>query len=138
MEEIPSKVTLAFEISNCPGNCPLCHSPFLKEDIGEELSAEVIDRAISDNFGINCVLLLGEGQDPGAVRNIARHIRTAHPGIFSALYSGRQEVEEDLYDLFDYVKVGSYIAALGPLNERTTNQRLYFHREDITSTFWRK
>jgi len=138
LEEIPSRVTLAFEISNCPGSCPGCHSPFLKENIGVELTAEVIDKAISDNFGINCVLLLGEGQDPEALRDIARHIRSAHPGIYSALYSGRPEVEDDLFDLFDYVKVGPYISDLGPLNSRTTNQRLYFHREDITSLFWRK
>ena len=40
--------------------------------------------------------------------------------------------------LFDYVKVGPYKKEFGPLNERTTNQRLYYHREDITSRFWRK
>lgn len=138
MEEIPRRVSLALEISNCRGNCRGCHSPFLRDDIGEELTPEVIDRLISDNFGVDCVLLLGEGRDSEALRSIAGHIRKSHPGIATALYSGREEVEDDLFDLFDYVKTGPYIPERGPLNNPDTNQRLYFHREDITSVFWKK
>lgn len=138
MEEIPDKVTLAVEIPNCQGNCLGCHSPFLKEDIGEILTPEVADNLIADNFGVNCFLLLGEGKDPEALRSLARHLRSAHPNVEIALYSGRPEVEDDLFELFDYVKTGPYIAEMGPLNSRTTNQRLYHHREDITSRFWRK
>ncbi|MCQ2166595.1 MAG: radical SAM protein [Bacteroidales bacterium] len=137
MEEIPHKVTLALEISNCQGNCIGCHSPFLREDIGEELTPEVIDRLIADNFGVNCVLLLGEGTDPDALKSIARSIREAHPGVDTALYSGRAEVEDELFELFDYVKVGPYIKEFGPLNNPGTNQRLYHHGEDITSVFWK-
>ena len=62
----------------------------------------------------------------------------AHPGIARALYSGRTEVEPEIQAAFDYVKLGPYIAALGPLNSPTTNQRLYFHGEDITARFWHK
>ena len=35
MEEIPDKVTLAVDISNCTGLCEGCHSPFLRKDVGE-------------------------------------------------------------------------------------------------------
>lgn len=137
MEEIPHKVTLALEISNCQGNCIGCHSPFLREDIGEELTPEVIDRLIADNFGVNCVLLLGEGKDPEALREMARQIRQRHPDVETALYSGRVSVEDELFELFDFVKVGPYIKEFGPLNNPGTNQRLYHHREDITSVFWK-
>ena len=34
IEEIPDRVTLAVDISNCQGNCIGCHSPFLKTDVG--------------------------------------------------------------------------------------------------------
>ena len=136
LEEIPDAVALAVEISNCRGNCAGCHSPFLKDDIGEELTPEIADSLIADNFGIDCFLILGEGSDPGALRAIARHLRGAHPGLSLALYSGRQEVEDDLYEFFDYVKVGPYIAEKGPLNNPGTNQRLYLHGKDITSRFW--
>ncbi len=138
LEEIPGKVTLAVEISSCTGNCTGCHSPFLRDDIGDELTPETIDRLIADNFGINCFCFFGEGNDPQALRSLARHLRSAHPGLSTAVYSGRSSVEDDMFDLFDYVKTGPYIPSRGPLNDRNTNQRLYFHREDITSRFWRK
>ena len=138
LEEIPDKVTLAVEISNCRGSCIGCHSPFLKEDIGVELTPDAVDRLIADNFGVNCFLLLGEGKDPEALLRIAEHLRVHHPDLERAVYSGRPEVESEIYAAFDYVKVGPYVAELGPLNERTTNQRLYHHGEDITFRFWHK
>ena len=145
LEEIPDKVTLAVEISNCQGSCVGCHSPFLKLDIGEELTPAAADAMIADNFGVNCFLFLGEGNDPEALLALATHIRASHPKLELALYSGRTEVEPALWDAFDYVKLGPYMAEFGPLNERTTNQRLYHVRrndpdrvEDITYRFWRK
>ena len=56
----------------------------------------------------------------------------------TALYSGRETVEDEICEVFDFVKVGPYKAELGPLNERTTNQRMYYHGEDITSRFWHR
>ena len=138
LEEIPDRVTLAVEITNCQGSCPGCHSPFLKLDIGEELTPAVVDRLIADNYGVNCFLLLGEGKDLQALLGIAEHLRRAHPELERAVYSGRVEVEPEIYEAFDYVKVGPYIAAKGPLNDPTTNQRLYHHGEDITARFWHK
>ena len=138
IEEIPHRVTLAVEVSNCRGNCPGCHSPFLRQDIGEELTPAKIDKLIADNFGADCFLFLGEGKDRPALYALADHIRSAHPGIETALYTGRDSIGQDYWDHFDYVKVGPYVESLGPLNSPTTNQRLYYHREDITSVFWRK
>ena len=138
LEEIPDKVTLAVEISNCRGSCIGCHSPCLKQDIGVELTPDAVDRLIADNVGVNCFLLLGEGKDPEALLRIAEHLRVHHPDLERAVYSGRPEVEPEIYAAFDYVKVGPYVAELGPLNERTTNQRLYHHGEDITFRFWHK
>ncbi len=137
MEEIPGKVTLAVEISNCRGNCEGCHSPWLREDIGEVLDEAAIDRMFADNFGVNCFLFLGEGKDPETLKRLASYIRSRY-GVSLAVYSGRMAVEDDFYDVFDYVKVGPYIASLGPLNKSTTNQRLYHHRSDITPLFWHR
>ena len=138
LEEIPDKVTLAVDISNCQGTCIGCHSPFLREDIGDELTPAIIDSLIADNFGVNCFLFLGEGNDHAALMRRAAHLKSAHPGVDLALYSGREEVEEDIWDAFDYVKVGPYIPKYGPLNRRSTNQRLYHHKVDITSRFWHR
>lgn len=138
LEEVPDRVTLAVEIPNCQGSCPGCHSSFLKLDLGKELTAAEADRLVEDNFGVNCFLFLGEGNDHEALMELAAHLRAAHPDLELALYSGRQEVEEEIYEAFDFVKVGPYVEALGPLSEASTNQRMYYHREDITSRFWHK
>lgn len=138
LEEIPHRVSLAVEISNCRGNCIGCHSPFLKKDLGDELTAEVVEKLLKTNFGVNCFLFLGEGNDPEALKAIAYYLRSSHPELELALYSGRESVEDELFEIFDFVKVGPYIKEFGPLNEKTTNQRLYYHRADITSSFWRK
>ncbi len=138
IEEIPGRVTLAVEITNCQGNCPGCHSPFLRQDIGEELTPAIIDKLLADNFGANCFLFLGEGRDQDALLSLAGHIRKAHPEIETALYTGRESVPGEYESLFDYIKTGPYIEELGPLNSRSTNQRLRYHGEDITALFWRK
>lgn len=138
LEEIPGKVTLAVEISNCQGSCIGCHSPFLRTDIGDELSFEVVKMLIDSNFGINCLLFLGEGNDQEALLSLARQIKQAYHNMELAVYSGRPEVEEEYYEIFDYVKIGPYIEEFGPLNSPTTNQKLFHKREDITYKFWRK
>ena len=140
LEEIPDRVSLAVEISHCRGNCEGCHSPFLRKDIGRELTPSVIDSLVADNFGVNCFLFLGEGRDPETLLDLADHARSL--GLQVAVYSGREEVEDIFWDHFDYIKLGPYKPACGPLNNPSTNQRLYAlvdgKWEDITFRFWRK
>lgn len=145
VEEIPDRVALAVDISNCPGDCVGCHSPFLRADIGEELTESVIDSLVADNFGVDCFLFLGEGRDRESLLRLAGHVRSA--GLSAALYCGRPEVEDEIFLGFDYVKVGPYVESLGPLNVRTTNQRLYrvrkdssggYSLEDMTPRFWHR
>ena len=147
LEEIPDMVSLAVEISNCQGNCIGCHSPFLRENIGEELTVEKAMELIDDNYGVNCFLFLGEGNDIESLITLAEGIRKSHPEIKLALYSGRVKLENRLFETFDYVKVGPYIAEYGPLNSKTTNQILYkvhhrdegtFQKENITHRFWKR
>ena len=148
--EIPDYVTLAIEITNCPGMCEGCHSPWLREDIGEELTKTRLFQLIDENPGINCVCFMGEGKDPSALQSLALDIRYFYDGIKVALYSGRNEVEDYYGMCFDFIKVGPYIEKFGPLNKETTNQRLYeitrkydgdnvsIERKDITYKFWDK
>ena len=140
MEEIPDRVTLAVDISNCRGNCEGCHSPFLREDIGEPLTEEVIDSLVKSNFGVDCFLFLGEGKDPETLLELAQHVTSL--GLKVALYTGRTEVEPVFWERFDYLKTGPYLPEKGPLNQPSTNQRLYRKEGkrwvDITSRFWRR
>ena len=141
-EEIPDKISLAVNMTNCQNKCVGCHSPQLRKDIGKELTEEVVDELIKENEGINCFLFMGEGNDKDSLIKMARYIKEKYASLSLAIYSGRDNVVDDFYKIFDYVKIGPYIAKFGPLNKDTTNQRLLKiedgARKDITSMFWKK
>lgn len=136
-EEIPDKITLAVNISNCQNNCVGCHSSFLKQNIGNELTNEVIDELIKIHKGINCFLFMGEGNDTNTLLKLNSYIKSTY-NIATAIYIGRDSVDSEYYDLFDYIKIGSYQEKYGGLDKPTTNQRLYFHKTDITYKFWKE
>lgn len=139
-EEIPDRISLAVNITNCQNNCVGCHSPELRLNNGEELTEEIIDKLINENYGIDCFLFMGEGKDRGRLLELAKYIKRNYD-LKVAIYSGRNDVEFDFYEVFDYVKVGEYKKEFGPLNSPTTNQRLYRMtekgKEDITYLFWK-
>lgn len=139
-EEIPDRVSLAVNITNCQNNCIGCHSPELRLNSGVELTEEEIDKLINENYGIDCFLFMGEGKDMGRLLEIARYVKNKYD-IAVAVYSGRNNVEEEYFEIFDYVKVGEYKKEFGPLNSSTTNQRLYRMteggKEDMTHLFWK-
>ena len=84
--------------------------------------------------------------DQETLISLAETVKKA--GLKVALYSGRvtEEIEDCLWNTFDYIKAGPYIEEFGPLNKETTNQRLFkikkekdiFKKQDITFKFWRK
>lgn len=142
--EIPDYISLGISITNCQGRCEGCHSPWLREDIGEELTPEKLEELIIANKGINCVVFMGEGSDHLGILKLAEFVREKFPELKIAVYSGRERVENDYFDVFDFVKIGPYIAKHGALDSRTTNQRLlevdreHGMKKDITSRFWFK
>ena len=141
-QEIPDEITLAINISGCPCHCEGCHSPYLAEDIGEFLTTEAINKLIKKNKGISCICFMGGDSRPDGVNYFAKWTKHYNPNVKIAWYSGRQELSKDInLKYFDYIKLGPYKEEFGPLNSRTTNQRMYkVHNgelEDITSKFWK-
>ena len=140
-EEIPDEITLAINITNCPCHCKGCHSKFLWEDVGTELTDEELRKLIEKNEGITCVCFMGGDASPKEINELAEEVRSKNLRV--AWYSGRDEISDDInLFLFDYIKIGHYDEELGGLNKETTNQRLYkrlpYKLEDITSKFWKK
>lgn len=144
--EIPDEVTLAVNLSGCPNRCPGCHSPQLQQPIGEPLTEEVVERLLA-RYGatVTCFCLMGGDADPQQTAQLAAFVRRLQPALRTGWYSGRAALPDgfDPTGVFDYVKLGPYIAALGPLDNPVTNQRLWRilpdgRREDLTSRFWRK
>ncbi len=143
--EIPDETTLSISISNCPNRCPGCHSQWLWQDVGRELDEGAIDTLVSRyGHNVTCVCLLGGDADLDTLQRLADYIHRRHPGYKVGWYSGRLRLPRSVdKQKFDYIKVGPYIAHLGPLNKPTTNQRLYRRNADgtftdITARFWRK
>ena len=149
--EIPDEITLCINISNCPCQCKGCHSSYLAQDIGERLRYDNLISLIHKNKGITCVAFMGGDADPLSVNAYASIIKEQFPNLKVAWYSGRQELSKDIeLSNFDFIKIGPYIEELGPLNHKTTNQRMYkvaynhyddgtsgYELEDITHKFWK-
>ena len=143
-QEIPDEVTLAINISGCPCRCPGCHSRYLWEDIGLPLDTQAIDDFVEE-YGqdITCIAFMGGDGDPVGVNLLAQYIHEEHPEFRVGWYSGRLRIPAQVRKTdFDYIKIGPYIRHLGPLNQPTTNQRLYRmspdgSMADITSRFWK-
>lgn len=149
--EIPDEITLCINITGCKIRCKGCHSAYLAEDIGEELTFEVLDSLIKKNEGITCVAFMGGDAEPATVNDLASYVKESYPNIKTAWYSGRQELSKHI-DIknFNAIKLGPYIEELGPLNSKTTNQRfyevrqvsdvegkLYYGLDDVTYKFWK-
>lgn len=140
--EVPDEVTLAINISNCPCQCKGCHSSYLAQDIGTELTFNEVRKLIRKNSGISCIALMGGDAEPDKVNTLASFITNHYNSIKVAWYSGRQELSS-VIDLsnFDYIKLGPYKEEFGPLDNRTTNQRFYKvsgkELVDITNKFWK-
>ena len=143
-QEIPDEVTLAINISGCPCRCPGCHSRYLWEDIGLPLDIGTIDDFVKE-YGrdITCIAFMGGDADPVGVNLLAQYIHEEYPEFRVGWYSGRLRIPSQVRKTdFDYIKIGPYIRHLGPLNQPTTNQRLYRlnpdgSMTDLTSRFWR-
>lgn len=124
--EVPDEISLCINISKCPCHCIGCHSPYLAEDIGDELNLKSLINLLEENNGITCVCLMGGDSEPKEINNYAQAIQKYDPELKVAWYSGKQELSKYI-DLkyFNYIKLGPYIEELGPLNSKTTNQRFF-------------
>lgn len=131
-QEIPDEITLAVNISCCPNRCPGCHSPWLWEDAGEDMTWEMLSTLIGRYAGaITCFCFMGGDADPKEIMRLAALIKESFPGIKTAWYSGREELP-DGFDIrvMNFVKLGPYIERLGGLKSPNTNQALYRIHED--------
>ncbi len=124
--EIPDEITLAINISGCPCACEGCHSSYLADDIGEELSEQAITGLISRNDMISCISFMGGDREPSEVSKLAEFVQENYPKIKVGWYSGRDELSTEInIAAFNYIKIGSYQSKYGALDSPSTNQRLY-------------
>ena len=147
--EVPNEVTLAINISGCKIYCPDCHSKYLWEDIGTELTKEELDFLINKNDGISCVCFMGGQIDD--LEYLWFWVHTRHPWLKIAWYTGEDSIPKHKgVEYLDYIKIGPYRKELGGLDNSSTNQKFYargraMHKMDanpymfynITDRFWK-
>ena len=121
--EIPDEITLAISISGCKIHCPDCHSKYLWDDVGTELTNDEIDELIQKHKGITCVCFMGgEEEDLYYALN---YIKCNYPNLHLGWYTGGGFPKDNLSALLDYIKIGPYIAERGGLDNPNTNQQFY-------------
>lgn len=137
--EVPEEISLSINISGCNIHCPGCHSQYLWQDIGEELTSSKLIELIKQHTGITCVCLMGG--NPHEVLSLILSAKVDCSYVKWAWYTGGLTTTQALLDELDYIKVGPYIEDKGPLTSKTTNQ--HFLKKvngkwlDITSIFHR-
>lgn len=143
LQEIPDEISLALNITNCPHKCLNCHSPYLRDNVGVVLNDYTL-LELSKAPGISCILFMGGDSDHKEIERLSNIIHNK-TNLKVAMYSGDDEIDKNLLHCLDYYKIGSYKEELGPLNKKSTNQRLYkivdkddCLFEDITYMFWRR
>lgn len=148
--EFPDEVSLCINISNCPFNCPGCHSPELQQDIGTELTFKELHKLIYSNEGVTLIGFMGG--NPEEVNELAEYVKNVDPPLKVGWYWGGNLIPSEInIENFDYIKLGPYIAEKGPLNNPNTNQKMYKIGEctlpdgttgmtiiNITNKFWNK
>ncbi len=144
-QEVPGEVTLALNLSACPNLCPGCHSPHLREQVGETLDDGLLDGLLARYGGaVTCVAFMGGDGDPAEVSRLAARVKSYNPTEKPvpdvrttsksadktpkkvAWYSGRGELSQEVsLDNLDFVKLGPYDPERGGLDSPGTNQRFY-------------
>ena len=140
--EVPDEIALCFNITGCPCLCKGCFEPWLREDIGKELSLENVKAEIAKHPHISCICFLGGDRDHNYLGTLIRSLKDLFSDKKFAMYSGFSDFDENLGKLLDYYKIGPFIPERGPLNSRNTNQ-VFLRKEngiwsDITYRFQRE
>lgn len=135
--EFPDEIALCLNISNCPCHCEGCFESYLKEDVGKELTFQLIDDLMVKykNYGITIVGFMGGDIDHKEIIHIGKYIKDKY-SLKIGMYSGFDFIDLDLVEVLDYYKIGRYIVpkgeekdwckkTCGPINFPWSNQRMY-------------
>lgn len=126
-QELKKEISLVIEITNCPHRCKGCHSSELQQDIGVPLTIEVLNSIIFRNSIdkkplFTCILFMG-GEQHEEFKGLLDYIKNNYE-LKTALFTGAEEVKDDINSLLNYVKTGRYIESLGGLESSITNQKI--------------
>ena len=122
-QEVPGHIALGFVCTGCPLRCPGCHSVDTWDPKhGERLTSQRF-LGLFERYKhlITCVVFFGGEWQEG---DLVYFLKLAtQQGLATCLYTGLEDVPEQLKAQLTYVKTGRYVAELGGLASHLTNQR---------------
>lgn len=133
--EFPDEVALCINITGCPCHCEGCSEPWLHRDSGTPLTPQAVQALIDAYPDCTVFGLMGGDADHAGVAEIADYVHD-HSTMKVGMYSGFDEIDDELARHLDYYKVGRWIMPpkepahwgdqpCGPLEYPGTNQRFY-------------
>lgn len=137
--EFPDEIALCVNITGCPCHCDNCSEPYLRPYVGTLLTNEEIDKLIKTHENITLFGLMGGDSNYEDCIRITKYIHEKYPKIKVGIYSGRDWLDIDLFNVIDIYKIGRWIQpdmshpetwkdkTWGPLVWPVSNQ-LYFER----------
>lgn len=142
--EIPDEITLCINISGCPNKCPECHSKYLWDNIGYNLTGVSLLELMNKNQGITAICFMGGDQAPNEIVELAKCVKY-NSDLLVGWYSGKEEIAKEVLNnlkYFDFIKIGPYDSKYGPIDNKNTNQIFYKVEKDntlvnITYKFWK-
>jgi len=139
LQEVPDEISLIINVSGCPHHCENCHSQYLWEYTGRDLTTNIQDLINEYKEYISCICLMGGDYNVGELNYVFNLI--ANNGLKACFYTGLNHIPIGLI-MLDYIKIGEYKKELGGLDKLTTNQRFYKNvngqYKDITNVFQTK
>lgn len=131
--EVPDEIALCINISGCKIRCMGCHSRYLWDEIGQYLDVSALKNLIEIHKGISCVCLMGGDHEFESILKLGKAIKKF--GLKAAWYSGRDILEDEALEVFDYIKLGRFIESLGGLDNPNTNQRMLKIEKDSVGIY---
>jgi anaerobic ribonucleoside-triphosphate reductase activating protein len=120
-QEVPDEISLILNISNCPHKCEGCHSPHLRNDIGEYLTDKLMIELLRRYKGlISCVCFMGGDYNRVELMYLFEICKENNLKI--CLYSGCNDIPAILKTHVDMYKIGPYVKERGGLDSNITNQ----------------
>ena len=110
--EFPDEIAICVNISGCKQKCVGCSSPWLQEDVGEELTDEKILELIKGHMDCTVFGIMGGDHDLDDVIRIAEFVHK-HSRMKVGFYSGRDTLEMALLPHIDLYKVGRWVLPEG-------------------------
>jgi len=122
--EIPNEISLCFNVTGCNVKCIDCHSKFLWNiDNGWELDFEYFSKILEkySNYISYVCFMGGEWFEEDLIKMLKI---SKEKGLKNCLFTGRNDIKENIKQYLDLLKLGGFIKELGGLESLNTNQKM--------------